>query len=341
MRTLVLALLALLAPLAAGAESIEFEVTPKVYAGGKERPTITLHTVEDCDDVVVKLKREDGKAFHYRTGRIPAVTVKKYALELPAGREVKFTGSIERRKGGSIESLDLDFAAELIVPPTLTVDPAKVDLAGRHLELTSTRKVSKVEVEVTGDQGEDLGKASVPFGGAAPKTPLKVEWKQGEGTVMRISLRVWDTDNFYQGIELFPWHVSIPHEEVNFASGSFKVEPAEEPKLATSLEQIQDAVARYGRFAELKLFVVGHTDTVGPADSNRALSLNRARAISEYFRKHGLRVPISFDGFGEDALKVATPDETDEIQNRRAEYIVAIVPPPIAGARPAAWKALR
>lgn len=341
MRTLLLALAVLLAPAAAGAESIEFEVKPKVYAGGKERPTITIHTVEDCDDVVVKLRRADGKALRFRTGRIPAGTVRKFALELPAGREMRFTGSIERRKGGSIESLDLDFAAELIVPPTLRVDPAKVDLAAHRLELTSTRKVSKVEVEVTGDRGEDLGKTEVPFDAAVPGTPLKVEWKQAEGTVMRISLRVWDTDRFYQGLELFPWHVSIPHEEVNFASGSSRVEAAEEPKLASSLEQIQDAVERYGRFADLKLFVVGHTDTVGGADANRALSLQRARAICEYFRKHGLRVPIFFDGYGEDALKLATPDETDEVANRRAEYIVAIVPPPIAGARAASWKALR
>lgn len=343
MRPLLAALsLALLAtPAPCLAESVEFEVVPKVFAGTKERPSISVHTVEDSDDVVIKLKREDGKALQWRTGRIAAGTVKKFPIEIPAGREFRFTGTIDRKAGPTVESLDVSFVAELVQPAKLALDKAQTDLAARTLVLTSSRRCSKVEVQVTGEKGEDLGKTTVPFEAAAPGTPLKVTWQQGDGTVMRISLRVWDTDNFYEGVELFPWHIYIPHEEVNFATGSAKIEPTEEPKLTASLELVQEAVEKHGKFAELKLFIGGHTDTVGPTEANRALSLNRARAISEYLRRHGLRIPIFYDGFGEEALKVATPDETDEVKNRRVEYIVAIELPAVNTPRPPAWKQLR
>ncbi|MBI5548502.1 MAG: OmpA family protein [Deltaproteobacteria bacterium] len=334
-------LVSLLAPGLVRAESIEFEVVPKVFAGGKEKPTLTLHTVEDANDVVVKLKREDGKTVQFRTGPIAGGTFKKFPLDVPAGREYRFSGSIERRYGKAIESLDVSFVAEVVVPAKISVDKDKVDLAAHKLVLTSSRRTSKVEVEVKGDQGEDLGQSSVAFDAAAPGTPLTVQWKQGEGNVMRISLRVWDTDNFYEGIELFPWHIYIPHEEVNFATGSFSIEKGEESKLDSSLGEVQEAVEKYGKFAEIKLFIAGHTDTVGPTDSNRSLSLNRARSISEWFRRHGLRVPILYEGFGEDALKVATADETEEVRNRRAEYIVAIEPPVVSQVRAASWKQLR
>ena len=335
------AAVALLLPAAAVAESIEFEVVPKVFAGSKERPTLTIHPVEDCVDVLVKLKRDDGKTLSTRTGPMAAGTYKKIPIDVPPGREYKFTGTLERRGGKSEESLDVSFVAEVVIPAKLSLDKSKVDLDKHELEMTSSRKTSKVEVEVKGAQGEDLGTTSVPFDAAAPGTPLKVKWNQGDGTVMRISLKVWDTDSFYEGLELFPWHIYIPHEEGNFPTGSFKIEPNEEPKLTGSIELIQDAVQKYGRFADIKLFIAGHTDTVGPSDSNRPLSLNRARSISDWFRRHGIRAAIFYDGFGEDALKVPTPDETDEVRNRRAEYIVAIEPPPIQAARPANWKPLR
>jgi outer membrane protein OmpA-like peptidoglycan-associated protein len=80
---------------------------------------------------------------------------------------------------------------------------------------------------------------------------------------------------------------------------------------------------------------------VGAEAANRTLSLNRARAIGAYLRKKGLRLPVFLEGFGEQALLVATPDETAEVKNRRAEYIIAIDNPSAAKAPfPPAWKPL-
>ena len=145
--------------------------------------------------------------------------------------------------------------------------------------------------------------------------------------MLRIDLRAFAKSGVYNGVELTPWRLDIPHEEVNFASGKWDVLPDEASKLDASLKQVQDAASKVGQYVPLKLFIAGHTDTVGANASNRALSLNRAKAIGAYFRKKGVRIPIYFEGFGEEALLVSTPDETDEAKNRRAEYILAIDDP--------------
>ena len=144
---------------------------------------------------------------------------------------------------------------------------------------------------------------------------------------------------------LVPWSVSIDHEDVSFASDSAVIEPSEEMKLAASITKINDLVKKSEKFVKVKLYVAGHTDTVGPSAKNRTLSLARAHAIAAYFRAQGIALPIAFAGFGEDVPKVTTPDNTDERANRRADYVLGPVgaPPPFNGPYAkahAAWKEL-
>ena len=68
--------------------------------------------------------------------------------------------------------------------------------------------------------------------------------------------------------------------------------------------------------------------TVPDAD-NLALSRSRARAIAAYFRQHGFRAPASFVGCGERQPRVRTADNVDEARNRRADYTLALQPPPV------------
>ena len=118
-------------------------------------------------------------------------------------------------------------------------------------------------------------------------------------------------------------------------------DPNSPTALTTDGRAQQPAVSRYGRFAELRLYILGHTDTVGDTDSNRKLSLERARSIAAYLRKRGLKLPIFYEGFGEQAPSVATPDETAEAANRRAEYILAVEPPALASTPfPPQWRKL-
>jgi outer membrane protein OmpA-like peptidoglycan-associated protein len=115
----------------------------------------------------------------------------------------------------------------------------------------------------------------------------------------------------------------------------------EQAKLDESISKALDAIRKFGKFADVTLFVAGHTDTVGPTGSNRTLSLNRARSIAAYFRKKGVTIPIRYEGFGEAALAVGTDDEVDDPRNRRAQYIIAIETPRLSNGRlPAKWQKL-
>jgi len=195
--------LSLAVPAAAQAESMEFEVRSKVSSRGKEKPSLTVHVVEDTTDVVIALKRSDGKKVNLRTGRMKAGDRRTFSFDVPPGREITFTGTIERRHGKTIEGRDVEFVVEIVTPARIVIDTKKIDLEARTLELTSSRKCAKVEIEVYGE-GKRLGTTSVPFDGAEPGTPLKVQWSQEDGKAKSLVLRVWDTDNFFEGLEYVP-----------------------------------------------------------------------------------------------------------------------------------------
>lgn len=69
--------------------------------------------------------------------------------------------------------------------------------------------------------------------------------------------------------------------------------------------------------------VIGHTDTVGSAEDNERLSLQRAQATAEILKKNLPQViNINIDSHGEKNLLIPTPDNTDEPRNRRVEITV-------------------
>jgi outer membrane protein OmpA-like peptidoglycan-associated protein len=146
----------------------------------------------------------------------------------------------------------------------------------------------------------------------------------------------------FRSFSLFPWSVYIPHEEVNFATDSSAIAASEAPKLQASLTKIGDALAKHKDLGAIKLYIAGHTDTVGAAKYNLGLSLKRAQAIADWFRKNGLRIPIAFEGFGEQALRITTPDNTDEPRNRRVDYILSVEDPVLKATdfRPV-WKMIK
>ena len=223
-------------------------------------------------------------------------------------------------------------------PLRIEVDKAKVDLQARKLEVRMNHRPGRVELKVFGPTGEaPLVDTTQDFSGHAPGETLVVTWPDPRGEVARVDLRAYDADGYYVGLALIPWSVTIPHEEVNFATDSAVITAAEAPKLEGSLKLINDSLARHHNLGPIKLFIAGHTDTVGATAYNLRLSQRRAQSIAGWFRKHGLRLPIYYEGFGEQSLLVATPDETDEPRNRRVDYILAVEEPPLKGPRPS-WK---
>ncbi len=68
----------------------------------------------------------------------------------------------------------------------------------------------------------------------------------------------------------------------------------------------------------------------------------RAQAIASYFKRKGIKIPIFYQGFGEDVLWVKTDDNVDESRNRRALYLLGNQRPPISDMIPRSeWKRLQ
>jgi outer membrane protein OmpA-like peptidoglycan-associated protein len=232
-------------------------------------------------------------------------------------------------------------------PFKVSYDAEHLDLDGRVLQFKMSRPAGSAELVAIGEDGKQLGTGTATYQREPPGTWLSISWTQPAGPrVLMLKLRVVSADDQVTNVELIPWSVTVEHEDVNFATNSAVIAPDEEAKLDASLAKIDEVVKRSEKFVKMRLYVAGHTDTVGPTARNRTLSLDRARAIATYFRRKGLALPIAFAGFGEQVPKVKTADETDERRNRRTDYVIAPqgAPPPFQGpylkARPT-WKQLR
>jgi len=327
------------APVYAG-DALQVELVPKVLRGNGH-PSLVVKAEVALEQVTLTVTRaSDGKVIRQKSGPIAAGREHKFHLKLKKGKS-KFSGrlTVEMSNGQSGE-MPIEVEAAIIEPIKLTIESSDLDLKSRQFKLRADRDVAKIQVSVMSDTGTPLGTVEHSWNGRVQPADQKfmAKWKQSKGTVMRITVKAWDSDDFYGAIELFPWKVEIPHEEVNFDSGSSTIIKEEEPKLHSSLSEIRQAISKYGSLAKIRLFIAGHTDTVGDAASNRSLSKARARSIGIWFRKQGIKIPILSAGLGEDQLVVDTPDNIDEVRNRRAEYVVAVEAPALAGS--ANWKKL-
>lgn len=75
--------------------------------------------------------------------------------------------------------------------------------------------------------------------------------------------------------------------------------------------------------AAAEIMVIGHTDRVGAAAANDALSAKRAQAVREQLAGEGVPVEkMEVAGRGEREPLVPTADEVDEPRNRRVEISI-------------------
>jgi outer membrane protein OmpA-like peptidoglycan-associated protein len=317
---------AALLPTLALADSVNVSLTNKALKG-KGSPAVHIEILEPIAGFRLTLARDGGKPQEWKGGGRPGVT---RTIELPQPEGLaKWVGElVVNNPNGTTGTMPLEFETELAGPLTLSIDKTNdVDIPGRKIRFTLNQPIAKAHLKVLMDTGSTIVDDDIEFNGEPAGTKLEVSWPQAKGQVLKVDLRAYAKSGVYNGIELTPWRVDIPHEEVNFASGKWDVTPEEASKLEGSLKLVNEAIQKFGSLAELKLYIAGHTDTVGPNASNRALSLNRARSIGQWFRKKGVRIPVLYEGFGEEALLVATNDEQEESKNRRAEYIIAIDDP--------------
>jgi outer membrane protein OmpA-like peptidoglycan-associated protein len=96
---------------------------------------------------------------------------------------------------------------------------------------------------------------------------------------------------------------------------------------ATLSPQGQSAVARAARLLtanpQVKVRIEGHTDSVGSASSNLALSRARAQEVVTTLRAMGVATNrMTSEGFGESRLKVRDRTAAQHAINRRVEFVV-------------------
>jgi outer membrane protein OmpA-like peptidoglycan-associated protein len=303
-------------------------------------PKITINILEPIAGWRLSLKRSDGSVLQHKGGG-PVGSAGVVMLKHPEG-SFAWEGGLTVRYPNTTEAfMPLSFTTEFYGPLTLNVNKATgVDLEKRTVTFTLSRPAQKAKVTVKLDTGLVASDEEVPLNGAPAGSPLTVSWPEVKGTVLSINIQVFDTATYFAGVELLPWRIDIPHEEVQFPSGQATFDADQQSKLDDSMAKVIDAIRKYGKLAPIRLFVAGHTDSVGPTTSNRSLSLKRAQTIAGFFKSR-LAIPVLYEGFGEEALAVPTPDEVAEVKNRRAEYIISIEEPVVTNSRvPAKWKRL-
>lgn len=116
--------------------------------------------------------------------------------------------------------------------------------------------------------------------------------------------------------------------DVSFDTGSAQLSSA----AATTFAKIASTLASYDKTV---IHVVGHTDTVGSAGFNQALSDQRAAAVGSYLASQGLPAArIREEGRGERELLVRTADNVAEPRNRRVDIVIKAV---VEGNEQSAW----
>ncbi len=316
---------------AAAQDAISYSGAPSAVHG-RSIPNLTFHVGESghlnarvaCGDQVFELDRNVGAG-----ADVPLeLKVAKGSYECQASLKLTTAGGdavMEWKQ--TIASLD---------PIEWTWSKADVDLEKRTLAGHASRPLETARVDVYGVSGTIVDTARADL--SDPKQPT-FEWTTSE-EVVKLVIVAADPFTFQSALELVPWQYDIPHTDVVFDSGQHQVLPVEAPKLESTWTDVTAAIAKYGTVVDIKLYVVGHTDSVGNAASNQALSERRARAIAQWYRNRGFNREIFYVGFGEHGQAVKTEDEVDEQRNRRAQYVLAANPPTSAGVAVPGWKRL-
>ena len=326
-----LVVVALCGGVRAFADDVDLEVSSRVPLG--TAPAVTLHVHIPLRSGTVDLKAP-GASLKQTLGPVDAGHDLVFKLPHKTLGRLQWSGTLavtfDDKSGGT---LPLSFSSEIFGGIDVAFVSTRKDIVDdNRVAITMSGPCDRVDVEVTDTDGELLASTSKAFDGAAAGTTLTVDWLPRKTTpIACVEVTAHDTSGAFKSGISCPWQVDLPHEDVEFESGKSDVRTSEEPKLLAVLPDLTKQASGVERVMKkthgtksVKLLVAGHTDTVGSSSSNRALSEARASSIARWFRKHGVTVAVYARGFGEDVLKVETPDETPEPRNRRAEYTLTV-----------------
>ena len=322
-----------------GQDAVSLEVVRK---GQKKQSVPQLVVLPQVDIDLLTVRVACGGATGSHQG--PAKMGARIALDLDTSIGVhSCSGTLSIRfDDGAEGQMPLSFEVQMLPQLGITAPKEQVDLEGHSLNVVLDRPAASVEVELFGLSGQAVGSASVEASGQAAGTPITVHWADPGEEVIRLVVTGKDQNGFWSQLELKPWFYEIPHEDVVFETGKSEIREQEAPKLQDTLVEINKVIQKYGAVVSVKLYVVGHTDTVGDSGGNLALSRHRAAAIARWFQGQGFTGEVYYQGVGEEGLAVGTADGVDEARNRRVVYILAADSPPFAGQNSASrWSQLQ
>jgi outer membrane protein OmpA-like peptidoglycan-associated protein len=121
-----------------------------------------------------------------------------------------------------------------------------------------------------------------------------------------------------QDITMFPIKKgeTIRINNIFFSFAEFELLPESFPELNRLVEILN-------KYPDLKIQINGHTDDVGADDRNLKLSLNRAKAVSDYLKNQGIdQKRLSIKGFGKTQPLINEKTEEARSQNRRVEFLI-------------------
>jgi outer membrane protein OmpA-like peptidoglycan-associated protein len=299
----------------------------KSQVSGKQLPGLVIEPAEDVKSVTVKLKRGDGKTLNVSARNVAAGTSKNLDVRQGPGT-FDYTGHFKVVWGsGEKSTFKMKFSLSRAQKLALTIKPENVDLGARKMGFSINNPAGHAELVIFGKGQKKIKTVKRAYNRAKAGSLLEITWPDPGADILYMELKVYDASGFWKGVRLTPFSIHIKHDDVEFESGKWKIRNSEEHKLKSTMSEIKKALDEHGTLLTLKLYIAGYTDTVGAKGSNDTLSRNRARSIARWFRKHRLKIPIFYQGFGERVLAVSTPDNTDEQRNRRALYILSSQPP--------------
>jgi len=310
-----------------------------------EHPSVTMSFDERYAPVTVTVVADEGGEFTKTWSWKSVVIGRDYSIhwkQPPGEVEYSLTVAMEGR-GGEVFTEEVYFYVASAEPLQASIPPESVDLETKSFDLVSNHPPIRVELEVMDDDRKIIGKSTFRIEGAAHGQPVRVTWEQtAAGNIFRVDAKAYDAYGYWAGVEIIPWSLQIPHEDVVFATGSHQIVDEELPKLEPAWREIVKAVKKYGEWVQCSLYIAGYTDTVGDRSSNQGLSQRRALALATYFKEQGASFPMFYRGYGEAALAVPTEDNVGLEANRRAVYVITAGPPPNGKDTPGGgWKMLR
>ena len=112
-------------------------------------------------------------------------------------------------------------------------------------------------------------------------------------------------------------------ETIDFAFNHILFSTAKATLLASSYKTLDKIAVILNTYPDIQLFISGHTDSNGDAESNRKLSDRRAKACYDYLTKKGIKADrLTSQGFGEENPKTDNTTESGRQVNRRVEFSI-------------------